>query len=168
MAESPAAEAYEKYQEKWGKPPANATQLAAFSKKCGLSVGYGDASKYLRTLPKEGASSKSKTPTQPKPKPKPKPKPQQRTFIPKPKPSPKPMPKPSPKPRGLGPKRLSQRMSKLTSMFESTGPLLATHISQSLYCPRRGQTPYFTCASPLFGLFRTSRAPSLSPPTKQA
>ncbi len=56
MSTSRAEELYRKYVKSLGKPPANASQLVAFSKKCGVSLSYVDATKYLRNLPKKGTS----------------------------------------------------------------------------------------------------------------
>ncbi len=56
MSTSRAQELYRKYEKTRGKPPANASQLVSFAKKCGLSLSYVDARKYLRNLPKKGAS----------------------------------------------------------------------------------------------------------------
>ncbi len=50
MSESNAAQAYKKYEAKWGKPPSNGRQLVAFGNKCGLSVRYGEACQYMASL----------------------------------------------------------------------------------------------------------------------
>ncbi len=56
MAESKVAEVQKKYEAKWGKPPSDANQLVAFAKKCGLSLRYGEASKYLTLIEKESST----------------------------------------------------------------------------------------------------------------
>ncbi len=60
MADSSVAEAYKKYEETWGKPPANAHQLCSFSKKQGFSLTYRDANRYLRNSPKKQNTQKKK------------------------------------------------------------------------------------------------------------